>query len=91
MTGPIRSTGRVMRLVVDRRGVRIVLDNDPAVGPKDNLWILPNDHANFSALYSLVLAGAANRWPLVIRIAGDGPINPNQEAEVAHIGVAWDR
>lgn len=91
MTTSIRMAGRVIELLVTRDAVNIVLDNDPAVGPKQNRWILRNDHQNYNALYSLVLAAAANRWPLVIRIAGDGPIDPKQEAEVAFIGVAWER
>jgi hypothetical protein len=80
-----------MELVVTREGATLILDNDPADGPKDNRWLLPNGHSNFNALYSLALAAAANRWILVIRIAGDAEIDPNREAEVGRMGVSWTR
>ncbi|SFT85357.1 hypothetical protein SAMN05660657_03528 [Geodermatophilus amargosae] len=87
----VRLGGRVVELLATRDTVNIVLDNDPAVGPKHNRFILRNSHQNYNALYSLALAAAANRWTLVIRIAGDAQIDPEQEAEVALLGVAWER
>jgi hypothetical protein len=87
----VRASGRVMQLGVIREGVNLVLDNDPADGPKDNQWLLPNAHSNFNAIYSLALAAAANRWIVGIRIAGDAEIDPNREAEVARMGVSWTR
>jgi hypothetical protein len=84
-----RVNGRVSTLVADRGGTFITLDNDPSSGPKDNVWLLKADHGNYSALYSLALAAAANRWVLVIRIEGDAVINPNEDAAVKSLGVAW--
>jgi hypothetical protein len=85
----VRASGRVLELVVTREGATLMLDNDPANGPKDNRWLLPSGHSNFNALYSLALAAAANRWILVVRIAGNSEIDPNAEAEVARMGVRW--
>jgi hypothetical protein len=82
-----RLRGKVETLIADREGAVIVLDNDPAVGPKDNSWRLERTHANYNALYSLALAGFANRWRIVLRIAGNEQIDPAREAIVAHLGV----
>ncbi|MGK6309788.1 hypothetical protein [Variovorax sp. DT-64] len=84
-----RLTGKVVGLGADREGVNIVLDNDPAIGPKDNQWTLENGHSNFNALFSLALAAAANRWPLVIRIQGDGQIDPAVPASIRNMAVSW--
>jgi hypothetical protein len=83
-----RVTGKVITLIADRQGAFIGLDNDPKLGPKDNLWRLKLDHANYNALYSLALAAAANRWSLNIRIEGDSPINVSVDAAIKSFGVA---
>lgn len=85
----IRITGRIVGLRVDRRVTFISLDNEPAQGPKDNVWLLANDDPNYNAQYSLALAAASNRWPVTMRIAGDGQIGPDQEGFFKTIGVAW--
>jgi hypothetical protein len=82
-------TGKVITLVADRPGVFIELDNDPSIGPKNNVWLLKEDHRNFNALYSLALAAAANRWPLTIRIEGNSQIDPLVDAAIKTVGVAW--
>jgi hypothetical protein len=85
----IRITGKVIGLGVDRDGTNIVLDNDPSFGPKDNQWRLKLAHSNYNALFSLALAAAANRWTLMIRIEGDGQIDPTLEAGIRNMGVDW--
>jgi hypothetical protein len=84
-----RITGKVLGIGVDREGTQIILDNDPNIGPKDNQFMLRLDHSNYNALYSLVLAAAANRWTIHIRISGDGQIDPTLEAGIRNIGVDW--
>jgi hypothetical protein len=85
-----RISGRIIALTVARQEVIIGLDNDPAQGPKDNvLHLLNADHANFNALYSLALAAASNRWPVTIRIAGDGQISQAEVANVSRLAVGW--
>ena len=83
-------TGKVTFLLVDRKGAFISVNNDPAIGPKDNAWRLKIDHSNYNALYSLALAAAANRWPLRIRIEGEDQIDPGREAAIRHMAVAWE-
>jgi len=80
---------KVIALKVDRLGASIGLDNDPSIGPKGNEFRLELEHANYNALYSLALAAAANRWPLLIRIAGDGQIDPGVEAVIKSLAVGW--
>jgi hypothetical protein len=82
-------SGKVMGINVGRRGTAVALDNDPSIGPLNNNWLIKSDHANYNALYSPVLAAAANRWTVVIRIEGDQDINPGQEAAVRNISVDW--
>lgn len=85
----VRLTGKVIGLGVDRDGLNIILDNDPAIGPKDNQWTLENGHSNFNALFSLALAAAANRWPLMVRIQGDKEINSATPASIRNMAVSW--
>lgn len=85
----IKLTGRVININVARTGTSIELDNEPNVGPKDNSWLLKIDHSNYNALFSLALAAASNRWPLTIRIEGDEEIDPQREASIRNMGVAW--
>lgn len=82
-------TGKIIEFRVERENVVIYLDNDPAKGPKGNFFILKSDQGEFNAAFSLALAAAANRWPVRIRIGGDGQIDPAAEATVRYIGVAW--
>lgn len=86
----VRVLGKVARLFADREGAVIQLDNDPSIGPKSNQWRLKLDHSNYNALYSLVLAAAANRWPISIRIEGSAEIDPAREAAIRHLRVVWD-
>lgn len=85
----IRITGRIIGLRIDRGETFISLDNDPAQGPKDNVWHLANDDPNYNAQYSLALAAASNRWPVTIRVAGDGQISQGQEGFFKSISVVW--
>jgi hypothetical protein len=83
-------TGRIETINIDRHEVRIQLDNDPKDGPKDNVFILRDDHANRTAIFSLALAAAANRWPVTIRVAGDAEqIDTSTEASIHLFGVVW--
>lgn len=83
----VRVSGKVAGIGVDREGTLIILDNDPALGPKDNQWRLKLDHSNYNALYSCTLAAAANRWSISIRIEGDQEINAGREAAIKSIGI----
>lgn len=83
-------SGKVAGISVGRSGTAVTLDNDPAAGPQGNSWLIKADHANYNALYSLVLAAAANRWTVVIRIEGDEQISIEREAAVRNISVAWN-
>ena len=82
-------TGQIVNIRVERQDVVISLDNDPAKGPRNNSFILRGDHFRFNAAFSLTLAAAANRWPVRIRIGGDGEIDSAAEATVRYISVAW--
>ena len=86
MVGRVRS-GKIVRLTADRRGAFLVMDNDPAGGPKDNTWQLSRDHENYNAVYSLCLAAAANQWRIAIHISGDEDINIEREAGVRSVDV----
>lgn len=85
----VRLTGRIVGIRVERQDVFFTLDNDPKVGPKGNAFILRGDHGNLNQIYSLALAAAANRWPVTIRIGGDGQIAATLEATVRSLGVNW--
>ena len=84
-----RAQGKITTLIADRVGAAVILDNDPATGPKENVWRLGLDHVNYNALYSLCLAAAANRWSVTIRIAGDEAIDAAREAAIKSIGVEF--
>jgi len=81
--------GKITELLVDRGQVNIVLDNDPTQGPKFNRFVLEQEHTSFNSAYSLLLAAAANRWPVSIRIGGDGEIDANVEATVKRVAVGF--
>lgn len=85
----IRATGKITRLYANRHGTFIQLDVDPANAPKDTYFRLQSEHSNYNGIYSLALAAAANRWPITIRIEGDGPINPDIEANISYVNVDW--
>lgn len=82
-------SGKVLSITADRVGTYILLDNDPGIGPKDNLFRLMLDHVNYNAIYSLALTAAVNRWNLHIRIQGDGEISSSVEAAIKHARVNW--
>lgn len=84
-----RATGKVTRLYANRHGTFIQLDVDPTKAPKGEYFRLQSNHANYNGLYSLALAAAANRWPLTIRIEGDGEIDPNFDANIDYLVVDW--
>lgn len=85
----VRVTGKVLSINADRLATIIQLDNDPGIGPLGNVWNLLLDHGNYNALYSLAIAAAANRWPLTIRVGGDGQIDPHVEATIKSLEVVW--
>jgi hypothetical protein len=82
------AVGKVTRLYANRLGTFIRLQTN--LQPKEEYFRLKPDHENYNALYSLALAAAANRWPLQVRIAGDGEIDPNAEAYVSYLVVDWN-
>lgn len=85
----VRTSGKVVQVTVDREGTFLRLDNPPEDGPKDNRWLLENGHANYNALLSLVIAAAAGRWTVTIRVAGEGPVDSTRPASVKSIDVSW--
>jgi hypothetical protein len=85
-------TGKVTRLYVSSSRhvpeglTRIRLDvQDPS--PKDGYFRLDPQDPNYSALYSLALAAAINRYDL--RIDTDEEITPTEEAVVDYLVVNW--
>jgi len=86
----IRATGTVARLYVRQELTYIKLAIPAASAPKEELFTLRMDHPNYNAQFSLVLAAAANRWPLTIRIVGDADIAPEREANVNYLVVDWE-
>ena len=85
----VRATGKITRLYTNRHGTFVRLDIPPETAPKEEYFKLSKDHANYSGLYSLALAAAANRWSITVRIEGDGQIDPNQDAYVSYFNVDW--
>jgi len=83
----MRATGKVIRLFTHSRASFIRLDIPLETGPKNGYFVLKLDNKNYNALYSLVLAAAANRWPLTIRTAAD--IVPAETAEILYLVVDW--
>jgi hypothetical protein len=55
--------------------------------PLDGYFLLPAGHANYSALYSLALVAAVNRYDLTIRTAAD--ISNQDHAEIVYLVVDW--
>ncbi len=85
----VRVSGKILEINSARTGTSIELDNDPKVGPKGNVFLLKLDHSNYNSLFSLVLAAAANRWPITIRIEGDSEIDINTDAAIRNIGIGF--
>jgi hypothetical protein len=84
---PKRVDGRIIGIAAGHDSTDVVLDNDPAVGPLKNTVGLQNGHDNYNALYSLVLAAAANRW--VVTIGTEEEIDPNLVANAKFVQVKW--
>jgi hypothetical protein len=86
-------TGKVTRLFVPSSRhepseglTRIRLDvQDPS--PKDGYFQLDSQDSNYSALYSLVLAAAINRYDL--RIDTQDEITSTEEAVIDYLVVNW--
>jgi hypothetical protein len=81
--------GKVRRIYAHRTGTNIWLADLP---PEDtpggeHYFELHLDHANYNALYSLLLVAATNRYNLRIRTTED--INPNSNAVVSYFVVDW--
>jgi hypothetical protein len=85
----IKSTGRIIGLRIDRTQTLITLDADTSQGPKDGWWHLSHADTNYNALFSLALAAASNRWPITIRVSGDGQISPDKEGHFKYLSVHW--
>jgi hypothetical protein len=87
--GTRRVDGRIISIAAGHDGTDIMLDNDPAVGPLNNVLGLRSDHDNYNAIYSLALAAAANRWVVRIGIEGAESVDPQRAAVVKLIRVTW--
>lgn len=85
-----RATGKVIRLYVRRDETYIRLDIDPKEGPENGYFKLQLDNKNYNALYSLALTAAINRWPLTIRVQGEGPIAGQKGVLVDYLVVDWE-
>ena len=82
------STGKVIRLNPRSHTTYIRLDIDPKTGPKDRYFELRLENENYNALYSLALAAAATRWPLLIRTVGE--FEATEPAVVQYMLVDWE-
>ncbi len=82
-----RFTAKVARLFVTRGRTNIRLKLPAAEQPADGYFVLPQEHNNYHALYSLALSSAINGYQLSIRTTTD--INPGDPAEVAYMVVDW--
>lgn len=87
---PPTATGKVTRIYANEFGAFIRIDTDEPK-PLDDYFRLRLNHPNYNALYSLALAAAANRWPLLIRIEGTATskIDPKIEGVVSYFVVDW--
>jgi hypothetical protein len=83
----VRATARVKQIYVRRDVTYIKLDIPATEAPQEELFTLDIEHPNSNALYSLLLAAAANGWPLTVRIAGDLDIGPERSANVSYLVV----
>jgi hypothetical protein len=82
-----RFKARVTRLYVRNDATRIRLGLPAAEQPQDSEFILPVNHDNYNALYSLALASAINGYELTIRTTTD--IDPGDRAEIEYMVVEW--
>ena len=83
------ATGQVTELYVAHDICGIMLDIPAAEAPNKGLFSLSLNTPNYNSMYSLILAAAANRWPLTIRVQGDAPITPALDAVVEYVVVNW--
>lgn len=93
-----RAKGKVGRIFPNESGAFIWLkdiDDDWAEDPSDEpdtpggrgYFRLLRGHANYNALYSLVLVAATN--DIFLMIETEDPINPNENAYVNNLWVDW--
>ena len=85
----VRASGTIARLYVRQDVTYVQLDIDAATAPKDGYFTLEQRHPNYNAQYSLLLAAAANRWTVTIRVVGDD-ISPANESKINYLTVDWD-
>lgn len=78
---------QVTRLYVSTGRTRIRLKLPAAQQPADDYFVLPQQHNNYNALYSLALTSAINQYDLWIRTTQD--IDPGDPAEVLYMVVDW--
>ena len=84
------ATGKVSRFYVSEHACRIRLADLPSDDkPADGYFLLPRNHYNYNALYSLALAAATNRLDLSIRIVAE-EIDPRVKSpEIDYMYVDW--
>ena len=83
----VQVKGTVARLFVNAAGANLRLHIPTDQQPKDGYFLLELTHQNYLALYSLALAAAMNRDPLLIRTAGE--ITEDTRATVQYMVVDW--
>jgi hypothetical protein len=79
-------TGKVSRIFPAGSRTSIRLEAPPPL-PLSGYFVLRQTHTNYSALYSLALAAAVNRYDLTINTAD--PIDPTLPADVRYMVVDW--
>lgn len=84
----VRATGRVLRFSIQQEAVWVRIDVEPALRPLENWFKLPVETPNYNSFFSMVLAAAANRWPLTIRATKE--IVTTEEAVVKFMVVGWE-
>ena len=85
-----RFYGEVQRLFVGNSGCYIRLENVTPEGaelPKDEYFLLPLDHRNYSSLYSLALFASAGRHRLSIRSVTDA--DTSSYADISYMVLDW--
>ena len=81
-------TGTISRLYVSAEGCYITLSGmSPSVTPKEGYFLLKLTHANYAALYSLILSAAINRYKIGIRTLKT--ISTSSYPEITYILVDW--
>lgn len=74
---------KVKRMFVSTAGCNVRLE-----GKGSGYFQLPITHANYNAIYALILTAAANRFDLLIRVKGEREDVADDDAGVAEVSYA---